>query len=345
MWAEQTTTVDDELLGSSTGEPGQRFRFARPPVLPGELVEVREPGSPVEPETWTAWTEVVDFYGSGPFDRHYVLDRATGDLAFGDGRAGAIPAQGSANVRATLYRTGGGERGNRPAGAVSQLKTTVPYVDAVVNHEPATGGTDLETPDAVKERGPRTLRHGGRAVALEDFEDLAVQASPDLARVRGIPAPAAGGLGRVALIVVPRSGERRPAPSLELLAHVQDYLAARVSPTFDLLVVGPGWLKVTVEAEIAVVSLEAATDVEGAVLAGVTRFLDPIRGGFDGSGWPFGRRPHRSDVEALIEAVPGVDYVRSLAVREEQASDERPPVPDAFLVYSGDHAVTVVGAE
>ncbi|NJM40370.1 MAG: hypothetical protein HC853_06190, partial [Anaerolineae bacterium] len=31
-------------------------------------------------------------------------------------------------------------------------------------------------------------------------------------------------------------------------------------------------------------------------------------------GWAFGRKPHRSDLFALVEGVPGVDHVRMLEV-------------------------------
>jgi hypothetical protein len=46
----------------------------------------------------------------------------------------------------------------------------------------------------------------------------------------------------------------------------------------------------------------------------VERFLHPLTGGPDGQGWAFGRRPHHSDLSALLEKVGGVDHIRSLSV-------------------------------
>ncbi len=120
------------------------------------------------------WHEVADFYGSGPRSRHYVLDHLTGEMRFGDGLNGLIPPAGIGNIRLGALSNRRGKAGNRPAGTIVQLKTTVPYVDKVTNTEAAAGGADAETLDSLLERAPRTLRHGNRAVTVEDYEDLAM---------------------------------------------------------------------------------------------------------------------------------------------------------------------------
>jgi predicted phage baseplate assembly protein len=367
IWASHVATVRDEVLGSSTGEERQFFRTSRAPVLPGEQVEVRELGTPsaaelptilaeegedavtVVPataddpaETWVRWHGVVDFYESGPRSRHYVLDRLTGGIQFGDGRRGMAPPQGHANVRVALYRSGGGAVGNRPEGAIAQLKTAVPYVERVTNPVPAGGGTDAESLEAVRERGPRLLRHGNRAVTISDVEDLARAASPGIARVLGVPASAAGDAGSVGVVVVPATEGRQPVPSLELLDRVRVYVEDRLPASAGLWVAGPGWLQIAVTAEVVPISLEQATDVQSAVRAALEAFLHPLSGGPRGDGWPFGRTPRRSDLLALIEAVPGVDHVRGLAVAQTQTAP--PPASTALLVYSADHTITMAGS-
>src|SRR5262249_44099655 len=77
-------------------------------------------------EIWVRWHQVPDFYASGPRDRHYVVDRLTGELRFGDGLNGLVPPAGPGDVRVAWDETRGGRTGNRPAGVVVQLKTTVP---------------------------------------------------------------------------------------------------------------------------------------------------------------------------------------------------------------------------
>jgi hypothetical protein len=364
-WASHAVTVENDVLGSGTGERNQLVRVTQVPVLPGQRIEVAEPDVPSapelaairaeegpdavrlvapveggEPEVWVRWHEVVDFATSAPRSRHYVVDRLTGVIQFGDGLHGASPPEGRGNIVATMYRSGGGAVGNRPVGTITELKSAVPYVDVVVNVEPASGGADAEPLALARERGPRMLRHGDRAVAAADFEDLAFEASPAVARVSAVPAGSAADAGRVGLVVVPDSDEPRPVPSLELLTRVKDYVEARLSPAADLWVRGPGWLLVAVTTEVVPERFEAAAEVESAVRDRLARFLHPLSGGTDGAGWPFGRAPHRSDVLAVVERVKGVDHVRSLLVDETVV--EAGPVPETVLTYSGDHTVKAV---
>ncbi len=367
MWASHTLTVADETLGSANGSTAQVMRTTHYPVLDGERIEVRELELPSNTEReiieseegsdaittitdrggqlleiWVRWHRVDDFYASGPRSRHYRLDRLTGELTFGDGQCGLVPPPGRANVRAARYQTGGGERGNCAPRTINQLKSTVPYVDSVVNLEAADGGTPQEDLANVKVRGPKILRHGNRAVALVDFEDLALDASGEVARARAIPADTAEGAGQVLVVVVPKSTDAKPVPGLELIQRVEQHLSERCAPTVDLLVQGPCWLCVTVTAEVVPVSPDRATDVQKAVLGRLAAFLHPLTGGLDNGGWAFGRKPYRSDLYALIAETPGVDHVQHLSV--DEVADAGAPADAAFLVYSGAHQITMVGA-
>jgi hypothetical protein len=45
-------------------------------------------------------------------------------------------------------------------------------------------------------------------------------------------------------------------------------------------------------------------------------FFSPLKGGDRGTGWEFGKSVSRGDIYALLEGISGVDYVRSLYVKE-----------------------------
>jgi hypothetical protein len=409
-WAAQVATVEDEILGSSNGNPNQTFATAQTPVQPGQhlVVRERERPAPVEwaaleaiegpdavsvtqdaagqpDEIWVRWHAVPDFYASGSRDRHYTADPLTGEVRFGDGQAGLIPPLGQNNIRIS-YHTGGGEQGNRAAETIVQLKSGIPYIDGVTNYEPAQGGAPREPIDRLKARGPQVLRHRDRVIAAQDLEDLAYAASADVARAAAIPpafdpynlwldpklpAPAdehrETDAGRMGVIVVPNTDAARPTPNLGLLRQVQAHLQARCSATAELWVAGPEWVRVTITATVVPASLEVADAVGGRVRAALERFLHPLTGGPQGLGWAFGRKPHRSDLFALVEAVEGVDHVESLAVAHApetqdpsrevalrtmldqslaQASRQPPPQElrrwlDRALVYSGQHEISV----
>lgn len=199
-WAVQSISLHNEILGSSNQEANQVFVANNTPILSGEKLVIQEGKVPQEldservyiirdylgeiEEVWVEWEEVGDFYGSGASDRHYTLDRQTGEIRFGNGQAGMIPPRGQNNIRLSFYCTGGGKQGNITSQTISQLKTTIPYIDRVINLENAIGGADQETLDRIKERVPKQLRHRNRAVTIEDFADLAYEASTDIARVK-----------------------------------------------------------------------------------------------------------------------------------------------------------------
>jgi predicted phage baseplate assembly protein len=370
--AAQTVTIRDEKLGSSDGSAGQRFVLTRAPVLTGQRLMVREPEMPTgddlttivqeegaqaimtipggagkADEIWVTWHEVTDFYASRRRSRHYVFDHIAGVVSFGDGRSGMIPPTDTANIRLSMFKTGGGVRGNKPAGSIVQLKTTIPYLDKVTNHLEAAGGADAESMDSLIARAPTEIRHRRRAVTKEDYEDIARLASPDVARALCVPnrdlteagndkrAP-----GKVSVIIVPNATDPRPQPSRELARRVQRFMSASCPVTATVIVVSAPYLRVDVRTEIGLRSLEDAATVTSKVQDALRQFLHPLTGGPDGNGWEFGREPHRSDIYGMIEKIPEVGHIRALKL---DIFEDFPGARETgrFLVYSGIHSIAL----
>jgi predicted phage baseplate assembly protein len=301
------------------------------------------------------WQAVPDFYGSSGGDRHYILDYLTGQIYFGNDQAGRTPPQGRNNVRIS-YRTGGGSQGNRPAGNILQLKSAVPYVNGVTNLEPARGGADAESLEQIKQRGPKQIRHRFRAVTVQDYEDLAYEASSEVARAKAFAADsdpinrrwlapgatalstdAPAGAGQVVLVVVPDRAIPQPIPSLTLINQVEDYILSRCGGGIKVQVGGPQWRKVTIRVEVVPASLEAAIGLDTQVVERLNQFLHPLTGGSQGQGWAFGRMPQTSDIYALLGGIAGVDHARVLDIDIPAVSDSAAPP----LVFSGDHQVSL----
>jgi hypothetical protein len=133
--ATQAQTVRDEVLGGSDGRANQVFRLFNSPVLRDTLeLEVNEG------DGFARWTEVEDFFGAGPHDRVYLLDRTTGDIRFSDGDNGAIPVGNSelpgSNIVARSYRFGGDTIGNVPAMAIKSPLGSIEGVDTTAVQPP-----------------------------------------------------------------------------------------------------------------------------------------------------------------------------------------------------------------
>src|SRR6185437_12568830 len=178
---------------------------------------------------WVTWALVPFFYSAGPSDRCYTLERATGLLEFPTPPYGMIPPAGA--VITATYSTSGGLAGNVPAGTITELHSGASYVQSVSNPFAASGGSATEGVARAEDRATQRIRNRGRAVAPADFEWIACEASPEVARARCLPTTGPDGarqLGWVTLVIVPNSTDAAPMPSAGLIAEVEAALAACV---------------------------------------------------------------------------------------------------------------------
>ena len=152
---------------------------------------------------WVAWARREMLTLAGPEERCYVLDPYTGAITFGDGIHGRVPPQGEESIRVS-YRFGGGSRGNRPAGTVTELIGALPRISRVENVTAMSGGTDRFTPEKVDAIGSRHLRHRERAAGARDFEEIVTQRFPQARHVKCFPGRDGSGgdaPGHVCLVV------------------------------------------------------------------------------------------------------------------------------------------------
>jgi hypothetical protein len=145
---------------------------------------------------------------------------------------------------------------------------------------------------------------------------------------------------------VPQSAEARPVASFELRDDVRRYLAARAPAAIaaQIAVIPAEYFPVGVNATISPLQLsDAGIAVETARQA-LARFLHPLTGGPDGGGWPFGRDVFLSDVSALLESLPGIDYVEELNLTVAGSPlGERVAVPEDRIVVAGPLTVRLAG--
>ena len=303
-------------------------------------------------EVWVRWHEQRHLFFSDPNDRHYAVEPVRGWLMFGDGTRGKLPPLGAA-ILARQYRTGGGRAGNVAARALSQLVGPIGGVEAVFNPLVGEGGADGEPLEAYAIRAPRTLRHRGRAIGPADYDTLAHEASPAVAVARAIPARNPAGRpipGWVTLLIIPHSTEARPWPSFGLREQVRKYIEARapadLAAARGIYVTGPDYLSIDVAATIAPGDPAEAGEVETRAREALGEFLHPVRGGPEGQGWELGRDVFLSDVAAVLERVPGVDYVQELALLLGGAlQGERVAVAPDRTAVAGDIRLKLQAAE
>jgi predicted phage baseplate assembly protein len=120
--------------------------------------------------------------------------------------------------------------------------------------------------------------------------------------------------------VLPRAAEeedgRIPPDQLTLSAELREsvraYLNERRLLGTTLDVRAPRYQWVSVQTTIHVAERSSAAAVRDRAEEALYRFLNPIRGGADGQGWPFGRDLHISEIYGLLLRVPGVESVEDV---------------------------------
>lgn len=357
--------VDGELLGLSTGQPGQRLAVARPPIVaranrrdepvdardlsigvaaaPGEQADVRSGST-----GFRLWREVASFADASADEPVYMVDRVSGEISFGpsargaDGSArtlGAVPPAGR-EIRA-WYRRGGGAAGNVAAGTLSRLIDPVGSA-RVRNPAPATGGRDPEGVAEALVRGPAQLFALQRAVTARDFELAARSATGAVSRAKAITQAqtwAHGEPGAVEVLLVPAPPDPMTADAAALAAlqtqEARDRVAVDLESRRALgTAVAVSWAHyktVGVRATALIHQAADPTEVHSRLMQRLRAAINPIATSAESRGWPFGQALRASDVYATLLGEPSVRFVENVALTVDEVPEAQVNalVPDA----------------
>lgn len=186
------------------------------------------------------------------------------------------------------------------------------------------------------------LREPYRAVTAEDFEYLIQQQWPQSAEAadlgkalgdaaikirrfrciprrnleapdptaRNAPAPA-----HVSVVILPETKDPYEDPSRDLLDALRKFFSARCLLTTRHHIVGPTYLPVEVSATLFLRDDAPPEATRLRAKDALRAFFDPVGGGPEGTGWPFGRDVYVSEVYALFDELDLVDYVEGVSLR------------------------------
>lgn len=348
----QLDYVANEYVGRSNGLSNQSFEvknaggIVSDPLMKVEVFETGTDGS----YSWTGWKEWTrrdDLDASGPDDSHYVFDPSSGTIRFGDGLYGKVPpaATEHSSIRISYYRTMG-RQGNVSADSIDQFADHAGELASKLNVlqlMPASGGANAERVEDAVARAVKELRRLTRAVTDDDYEQLACK-TPGLrvARAKALWS----GDNAVTVVVVPYSDKPNPRPSAGFLDTVSRFLNRHRLLTTRVVVKAPQYVKVQANVLVTINSGHDGDTVAAAVSSELSRYLHPLEGGSQGTGWPFGRTVYLSELYALIDKVNGVDSVQRLQLFNMEGGgridDQGNFVMDSnALVYSDVHRVEV----
>ena len=306
---------------------------------------------------WVPWQETRDLGNEPGGARVYQADRIQGTIQFGNGTHGRVPPLGRPEGIRVHYKCGGGRQANVGAGRVNRLNQTVGYVTGVQNPEGLSGGLDVEEIGEALRRSGARLRHGGRAITVRDYEELAREASREIQKVRcfgGWNARGEREAGAVTLVVLPQGYRSDMSLFYTVQADIQRYLEARMDPAIlargQFAVVQPRFVEIEVRAELGVESFQDIFQVRRKAQESLRVFLDPVKGHFDGRGWKIGELPGVMQIQNALKEIPEVMWIQKLYLityisgekgRQEVDPDRIRQNP-YVLPVSGAHQIEVI---
>jgi len=355
--------IEALLPGVGNGFPHQQVTIAGAPVQYSSVQIFT-----FETDGWHTWRLRTSFDASRRTDPDAMLDATTGMVTFGNGEKGRVPPAGC--LFFVVARTTRAEAGNLGAEKINTLvdsavnrallydSTAMPdgwtklnnELQSVANPLPAWGGAAAETVSDAAGRADQLVASSGRAVTLGDYEQLALDTpGTRIARVTAIANlhpdfPCYKAPGVITVIVLPYLPQGAPMPTAGLLRAVAAWLRPRRVIGTRVEVVGPTYRTVAVQTTVQSQTGSSRTALQQAIVVALNSFLDPLTGGPEGTGWPFGRSVYRSEVMKVIDAVLGVDYITSLALITDggQAQCGNVCLGPTWLVRAGTHEVTVL---
>jgi|HubBroStandDraft_2_1064218.scaffolds.fasta_scaffold00091_19 hypothetical protein len=323
---EGSLQIEAAYLGRTTGFPYDQFVVPNAPVMTRGFRLFSLSGS-----GWQEWQWRADLESSLPRDTQVILSPTDGKLQFGDGENGLVPDAGSllfVVADNTLV-----EAGNVVAHSVSILEDSPhnraelgtnwaavsSHLKIIDNPFSAQGGASAETPDQASLRAIQLINGPTRAVTVSDYEQFALTTpGTRMARALAIPDfhdhfPCFMAPGVVTVVVVPFLPAGAPSPSSASRRAIASYLNRRRIVGTRIRVVAPQYVEVSVQASVQAIKGVNRTTLQARIVARLQQFLDPLVGGENGEGWPFGRHVYAPDLLSVIADVPGVDHVLAFA--------------------------------
>ena len=266
---------------------------------------------------WVATTQPLEAYGSSDKVMNYKVYSNRIEFLFGDNVNGVMPLAGQ--IITIRYRQGGGVRGRIGSGAINETRSISPQPPASSpvsvsfrNLTPSSGGTDRETLDQAKKRGPRDFvvrafasDRPASIVTDDDYIEVATTFShPVYGTVSKAAATVRTGLNAnlVEIYVLCDGPDSLVYPSVGLKQALKSYIS-QYNVATDSVEVLDGVIKaVDIDMTVVIGRNADATFVKNRVNDTLDQF-------FNTSNRDMGQSLFISELVEMISVIDGVAYV------------------------------------
>jgi hypothetical protein len=279
-----------------------------------------------------AWRAVGTNSQTGATQWEYDSDQ--GDtLRFGDGTFGAQPNDG--DVYDVEYRIGLGADGNVAADAIANVDpSAVAYLTSVRNPFAVTNGLDQETPQHIQRMAPQAFRAiQYRAVRPVDYQ-AAAESLPWV--LQAATSFRWTGSWLTVFTVVDPKAEGTSGASVTEAQQIEliELLNRRKLAGYESYAPPPDFVSIDLRITVCVQTGWLNSDVEAGVLSRLADAEQPdgAEGFFYADSFTFGTPLYRSQLEAAIQGVPGVNGVLDVQYRQRGASVTFQELPDVLTL-------------
>jgi hypothetical protein len=212
-----------------------------------------------------------------------------------------------------------------PAGAVSQLRKSIPGIGGVKQIQPSFGGRLAEDRGHLRIRISERLRHKQRALLPADYESLILEQFPQIYKVKCFPGMSPDFVaeqrfnpGHLLIAVVPYLSENvisahKPLLSGHLINDVKDFIG-RYAPSFATVhVINPVYEVIQVRCTVKLKNPLLAGMYSARLNQAISDFLSPWNETL-GYTRHFGWVVSKHDIESFIQNLDYIDRVTNLSI-------------------------------
>ncbi|MDL2232083.1 hypothetical protein LJC63_00695 [Ruminococcaceae bacterium OttesenSCG-928-L11] len=315
-------------------------------------VYVNEEGNGTEDENWVLWHKAQHRMERG---RVYNIDLAAGEIRFEKGVFASFPPAGKGPDIKVEYQGYQGSEANVDAYAINTMNTAIRYISRVENPIPAYGGYDGYNEETSQAIIANMLRTRGRAVTGQDYFDIISQISYGVKRIKcvsGVNPQGERDDNLLTIAVLTLEYEKGG----HIFSAVKDAIRQKLTECSGIIPLGkqlvlsqPHFIQIFTRLWLECEKMENAYDLQKACGESVRTFIDPLTGGFEGTGWEIGVLPNRQQLLAYLK-IRHPDVVVGRIVMTARFGDREFAVEDDIyrqvnnpfaMAVNGDHVVYV----
>ena len=315
-------------------------------------VYVNEAGRPDAEENWVKWEKST---GSMDQGRSYEIDLAAGQIRFRKNIFSVYPIRDDGPAIKVEYQSYQGAQANVPAGAIHTMSESLRFINSATNPIAAYGGYDSYNESTAAKIISNMMRTRGRAVTERDYFDLISQVTYGVRRIKcqnGIDQYGRAQPDAITIAILIDEYEK----GSHIFSTVKDQIRKKLMESSSILPMGktlilsqPYFVRMSMRIWLECDCADQAYELQKDTETLIRQFIDPLHGGFEGTGWEIGTLPTVQQILAYLKirlpaaAVTRTALTASFGRSEHAVNDEiYQSIHNPFaMAVNGDHVVYV----